>query len=389
MNHKTMRTQAANLFQSIALMRMTVLMLTAIGVLSLAVAALAHGWQDSAGEPFDIVKEQLMWLLAASLAGVAAASVDYHWWKKAAPWLGGIATLLLVLVFLEKPDDGSCRWLTLGATRFQPSELAKLAMVVCLAAWADRRIDDLRTGKLNPTYPILALALIVVLILMEPDKGTGILLVIAGLTVLFAAGADRSILTLTALVVILVSIVHIQLNPLAMGRFLAWWEPAANPALAFQAEAAFQALQRGVCGGAHLNALIKAHAVLPEAPTVFILATVGEYLGCCGIAVVILLFVLFYSSAVRIVTHTPDRFGHLLGIGIIVLIAVQAFLNVTYVMGIAPIRGLPLPFLSYGGSGLLVTFIEVGILESIGQRAIWAIGDIPETERLEKRSNPV
>jgi cell division protein FtsW len=255
-----------------------------------------------------------------------------------------------------------------GPISFQPSELAKLAALIMLAYWLARvplRIGRLREGLIIPG---VGLGVVMGLVLLEPDFGTTALIGAVGWTVLLLAGADKRWLIGAAVVGALLLFLYVRLNPRRWELILAWLDPEGHPKLAYhylQAKKAYAL--GGVTGVGYLNSIEK-HYYLPEVHTDFILPIVGEELGLVGTLSVIALFAGFFACGALISLLIPDLFGRLLGLGITILITLQAVFNICVVTGLLPTKGLALPFFSYGGSNLLMTLIECGILVGLGRQ---------------------
>jgi cell division protein FtsW len=283
--------------------------------------------------------------------------------------MGLLSVALLILVLIFGPRINGCRrWLLFGPISVQPSELAKLATVIMLAYWFSRvplRIGRLREGLLIPGF---GLGVVMGLVLLEPDFGTTALIGAVGWAILLLAGADKRWLVGAALVGALLLFLYVRFDPRRWELILAWWDPEGHPKLAYhylQAKKAY--MLGGVSGVGYLNSIEK-HFYLPEVHTDFILPIVGEEMGLVGTLSVVALFAGFFACGTLVSLLIPDLFGRLLGLGITILITLQAVFNVCVVTGLLPTKGLALPFFSYGGSNLLMTLIECGILIGLGRQ---------------------
>ncbi|MBV8363875.1 MAG: cell division protein FtsW, partial [Candidatus Eremiobacteraeota bacterium] len=262
----------------------------------------------------------------------------------------------------------SRRWLGTGALAVQPSEFAKLALVLFLAAKLSSRGERI-TSLVRGVGPLCAaIAIVVMLVLKEPDMGTASLLAIVAFTMLFAAGAriDHLILILAATV----PIVSLELlaDPYKRARWLAFLNPWKDPQnTGFHIVQSLLALGSGGIFGVGLGASRAKFFYLPEQYTDFIYAVLGEELGLIGAVGVILLFIIFAHRAVRIALSAPDRFGFFLTIGCTALIVFQAMLNIGVVTSSWPVTGVPLPFISFGGSSLVVCLIAVALILNVGR----------------------
>jgi cell division protein FtsW len=348
-----------------------VLVLLALGIVMLASASTVKG-EAAHYDAQYFLKRQLAWLAVAVIAGVLAASFDYHWWQRRRVVLAlvGVAVLLLGLVFVPGVGvraGGSCRWVRLGPLRFQPSELAKFATVVGLAAWLTRvggKASRFSEGILKPMLP---LGVILALVLKEPDYGTTMLVAAVAMALLFVGGSRLEHVALVATAGMAVLAVGILHDPVRMGRILSFLMPDKYPDAYYQLGQSKDAFTLGGIGGVGLGESLQKHFYLPEAHTDFILAIVGEELGIVATCLVVTLFLGYLLCGTAISLKAPDLFGRLLGFGITLITTGQAAINVGVVTGCLPTKGLPLPFISYGGSSLIMSLVGVGVLVNIAR----------------------
>jgi len=349
-----------------------VLLLLALGIVMLASASSVKGG-DAHKDPNYFLRRQLVFLAAALVAGVAAASVDYHrwqkWWLPVAILAAGVLVLVLI-PHIGSKIGGSRRWLKLGPVSVQPSEFAKFALVVALAAWISWTGPRMGTFKDGILKPGILLGALLGLVFLEPDFGTTILLACVGGILLFVGGSPPGWLGLGALAGLCGFAVAVLRDPVRMGRILAFLMPDKYPAAAYQLGQSEDAFTLGGIWGAGLGESIQKHFYLPEAHTDFILAIIGEELGLIATVMVILLFAGLFVCGLWISLRAPDVFGRLLGFGLTLMIVVQAAINVGVVTGCLPTKGLPLPFISYGGSSLVVSMVNVGVLINIARQGI-------------------
>ncbi len=314
--------------------------------------------------------------LVAATLGLAIMfvimKVDYHFYRHPAIVFSVLAIVvaLLVLVFFLAAAANTHRWIQLSGFSIQPSELAKLALILFLAYFLEKRKD-----KVNElTFTLVPIGVIVAvlagLIVVQPDLGTAVtLLVIAGI-MLFVAGLDlrwiaMSILFAAPTLYLLVFRVRYRRD-----RILAFLSPWQDPL-----GRGYQIIQSlisvgtgGVLGLGYMESKQKLF-YLPEAHTDFIYAVVGEEMGMIGTCIVLLLFVIFMWRGLRTCLRAPDLFGFYLALGITMMVTVQAFINMSVVLGLLPTKGIPLPFLSYGGSSFVVMLASVGILLNVSQQS--------------------
>jgi cell division protein FtsW len=323
----------------------------------------------------DYLLSQLVWLAFGLIGCVAAARIDYRRWKKISPYLLVVSVILLLLVFapvIGIGRKGAHRWIGLpGLPHFQPSELARLSLILFLAAygeWFQRQMSGFRQGLVIPGCII---AVVLALIYIEPDRGCAVLLALVAGTVLIVAGVRLRFLLLPALGLLAVLGLSLWHDPLRLRRIMAWIHPEANKEGAgYQAYQAMIALGSGGWTGLGLGNGRQKLGFVPEHHTDFIFSIIGEELGLIATLGVMLLFIALVVCGVYIARRSNDTFGLLLGAGITFMIGLQAFINMGVVTSLLPNKGMPLPFISYGGSNLLLTLIAIGLLLSISRFAI-------------------
>jgi cell division protein FtsW len=327
---------------------------------------------DRYQQPYLFVTKQLMW----AILGIAVLSVvmriDYRSYRnETLVWLmlGGV-TLLLVAVLFSAPINGSRRWFSIGPLGIQPSELAKIAVIVFTAMILERRmhrVNDLQYALL----PIgIVVGLLVGLILIEPDLGTavsllavvGVMIVMAGLHYRYLLGAV--LLALPTFYVLVWSV------PYRKDRILAFLDPWADPlGNGFQIIQSMIAIGTGGLTGKGLMGGVQKLFYLPEPHTDFIYAVISEELGLLGATVTLACFCVIAWRGLRAALYAPDAFGAFLAIGLTMMIVLQAFVNISVVLGLMPTKGITLPLVSNGGSSLLVNLLAIGILLNVSQHA--------------------
>lgn len=360
-----------------------VLLLLALGIVMLASASSVKG-ADVHTDSTYFLKRQLVFLAAALLAGAIAAKVDYHVWQR--HWIPVVVLAVALLAVVLVPHigfkiGGSRRWLKVGGFSFQPSEFGKLATVLMLSAWmaeAGRKARQFREGILKPG---LMLGVMLGLVFLEPDFGTTILIAGVGFSLLFVGGArprDLAIVATLGFVGFAVAVMH---DPVRMGRVLAFLMPERYPAAAYQLGQSKDAFMLGGMGGCGLGQSIQKHFYLPEAHTDFILAIIGEELGLAASLLVVLLFGGILATGLTIAFQARDLFGRLLATGLTLMTVLQAAINVGVVTGCLPTKGLPLPFISYGGSSLVMSLIGIGVLVNVASQGITDDRHLADTPR--------
>jgi len=322
--------------------------------------------------PYYFLSKQLVWSVVGFVAMFAAMRFDYHRYRNPAIiWsLIGVTTLLLLLVFFGPRINGTQRWLSFRLFSLQPSELAKLSVILFTAAVLERRMH--RIGDIvYALAPVALLTLIFAgLVILEPDFGTAVSIVLIALAMMYAAGLRYWHLATVALVLTPIAAMLIVLKAYRFKRVLAFLDPEGTKlGDGFQLYQSLIAIGSGGVIGRGLGGSIQKLFYLPEAHTDFIFSIIGEELGLIGTTVILAAFALIAWRGLRVSLLAPDRFGSLMALGVTMMIAVQAMLNITVVTGLAPTKGLPLPFVSNGGSSLLINMIAMGVLLNISQQA--------------------
>jgi cell division protein FtsW len=306
--------------------------------------------------------------------------LDYHVYKKPAVVFTALSAAigLCVLVFFLPARQQTHRWITLPGLSFQPSEMAKLALVAFLAYSLEKRKG--RVNEVGTLVPVgVIVAMLAGLILLQKDLGTALALVITTAVLLYVAGLNMKWIGVSALAAVPLGYVAfyflVFLVPYRWKRILAFWNPEADPlGYGFQI---LQSLTAVGTGGIHGLGYMESKQklfYLPAAHTDFIFAVIGEELGLIGTGLVLSLFALFLWRGLRASKRAPDLFGFYLALGITATVCVQAFINMSVVLGMVPNKGIPLPFLSYGGSSFVVMLAAVGILLNVSQQ-----GDVAKT----------
>ena len=280
------------------------------------------------------------------------------------------AAVLLAAVFAFPPINGARRWIRFAGMSMQPSEISKLALAIFLARFLERRAG--REGEFWGTFvPSVALTgLLALLVVAEPDLGTAMMLAVVCAVVLFTAGARLKHMALAAAPALVGVAGLLIFVPFRMRRMTAFLNPWADPqGTSYQVVQSLLAVGSGGMDGLGFTQGRQKMFFLPFAHSDFIFAVVGEELGLLGGLAVIALFGLLLWRGMRAVMRAPDRFGMLLGIGIVTGIVAQALFNMSVVLALLPTKGIPLPFISYGGSSLVPTLFSVGVLLNISQQA--------------------
>lgn len=320
------------------------------------------------------IKKQLVFVVLGLISMVILTKIDYTTWKKAA--YPGIILSLIMLVLLFIPDvglkrGGATRWLNLGLFSFQVSEMVKIAMVVFLAHLLARKAHLLKKFSRGVLIPSAITAVVISLILMEPDFGTAVIIASILILMLCLAGSRMTHLMFLAAAFIPVGVWLIFHKGYRLARltvFLDPWKDASNTG--FQIIQSLISFGSGGFGGVGIGDGMQKLFYLPEPHTDFILSIIAEESGFIGVSIVIILFTLLVFRGFMIAMKAPDLFGTLLAAGLTMVIAMEAFINIAGVMGLIPLKGLALPFLSYGGSSFVMSMIAIGILLNISTQSL-------------------
>lgn len=327
---------------------------------------------EKLGNPYYYLFKQGAWTVLGIFVLLVSMRIDYRNLRQPVViWTAvGVIGLALVLVLFMPERGGSRRWFALGGATLQPSEFAKLAIIMFTAALLERRmhrVDDVRYSLL----PIaIATGVLCGLVLLEPDFGTaltifaivGVMIFAAGLSYRYIAGAG--LVLLPAIAAILIA------EPYRLRRVLSFLNPEADPTgVGYQAIQAKIAVGKGGLLGAGLMDGTQKLFYLPAPHTDFIFAVIGEELGLIGATLIVVCFGIIAWRGFRAAVLAPDRFGAFLAIGLTTMIVLQAFFNLSVVLGLVPNKGIPLPFVSAGGSSLLINLMGMGILLNVSQHA--------------------
>jgi len=328
--------------------------------------------KEKFGSPYTFVLKQLFWAVAGIVALIATMKIDYRRYKHPAVVFSllAVTTILLLAVFALDRSHNTHRWIHWGGFSFQPSELAKPALILFLAFFLETRFKQVEDWR-NTLLPAVAPTMIfLLLIVAQPDLGTAI--ACAGITaaILFVAGMQMRYFGYAFLASILplyLLLFHVSWR---RDRILAFLNPYADPrGTGFHIIQSLIAVSTGGLTGVGLMEGKQKLFYLPEPHTDFIFAVTAEELGLVGSLFVVVLFAIFLWRGTRTALRTSDPFGRFLAVGITSMVILQAFINISVVLGLMPTKGIPLPFVSYGGSSLFVTLACVGVLLNISKQA--------------------
>ena len=352
--------------------RLTVALLIPVGLLAVVglgaiLSASSVHALEAHQDSLYYFKRQLMWLGAGVVGLAAAAALPVRWWRRLAfPFFITTVVLLAAVQLMGTRVGGSERWLALGPVTLQPSEFAKLATVLFLATLVSRREDSMHRFR-HFFWPVAgSVGVVGVLVMLQPDLGTTLLIAAGGFAVLVASAAPLAYVLSGGVIGGACAAAAALLSPYRWDRVVSFLDVSADPlGSGYQAMQSLVALGTGGLFGVGLGASRARWSFLPNAHTDFIFAIVGEETGLAGSLAVILLFAVLTVAGTLVALHCSDRFGRLVAIGITTWLVAQALVNVGGVTGVLPITGVPLPFVSFGGSALLTEMIGVGILVAI------------------------
>lgn len=345
-------------------MLFAVVVLSLFGILMVYDSSVAIAIRDF-GNQYYYLRDQIKWLVAGFAALTLFSFINYHqWYKIALPMLLGTIVLLLA-VFLPGIGVsalGAHRWLNFGFFILQPAELAKLVLVIYLSAWFSRT----ERGRLG-AFALLVF-MIVGLVLLEPDLGTSIILVAIAVLLYFSSGAPVMHFAIILPVLFLGVLGLAIISPYRMARLTTFLHPNEDPlGSSYHIHQALLGLGSGGWFGVGIGQSRQKYEYLPEANTDSIFAIIGEETGFAGSVAVILMFVFASWRGFRIAKRAPDGFGRLLALGITAWFCVQTIINLSAMVALMPLTGVPLPFVSYGGSSLIIMLAAVGILLNISK----------------------
>ena len=322
-------------------------------------------------DSFHYVKLQLLFMIVGLVIVKIVSKISYKTYYDKSNLILGICFILLILVLIPgigKIRNGSRSWFGIGPFGIQPSEFAKLGLIIFTSKYLSKSNKFLKSYK-NGVFPILGILLVFFgLIMLQPDLGTGMVLVVTIVSLLFIAGVNMKFFIGGGLLGIIGIIVLIIIAPYRMDRITSFINPWKDPlGTGFQIIQSLYAIgPGGLLGRGYLNSIQK-QFYLPEPQTDFIFSIIAEEFGIVGAFIVVILFVIFLIRGINIALKSKDSFSKYLAFGMTFQIIFQAIMNLMVVVGLIPVTGVTLPFLSYGGSSLLISMICVGILLNISK----------------------
>jgi len=327
-------------------------------------------WQQT-GESAGLLKKQLFYILLGCIAMFVSMAIDYQKLRKVTKILLAFAVIPLVLVLvpgISREVGGAKRWLHIFGLNYQPSEFVKIALIIYMADFIFRKNRVLKDFWRGFVPPMAILGFVTLLVLLQPDLGTAVSLVVLVFTMLFVSGTRPRHLLISVLAALPCLYILVFRVPYRRARILAFLNPWLDPkGSGFQIIQSQIALGSGGIWGVGLGQGRQKLFYLPAAHTDFIFSIIGEELGLIGASVVILLFIFLIWNMSKVVYASRDPFGKLICIGVTTLIAFSAIVNIGVSIGALPTKGLPLPFISFGGSSLIFHMVAVGLLLNVSK----------------------
>ena len=348
--------------------------LTVLGTIMLYSASWYESFSSSNGQTEMLfLRNHLKRLLVGMFFLFSFLIFDYRKLKIIAPYLVVISILLLIITKTYYLIQGyswykPSRWLYLGSFSLQTSDIARFSVIIFMSYYVDKKRDKLKDFQIGLLPALGLLSLIMALIIIQPDYSTALMICIIGMLILFIGGAKFSQLSLSGAMVLLIGITVLLSRDYRRQRMLSFLGIGDNPDIGYQANQSLISLGNGGVFGVGLGNSIEKNHFLPTPHTDFIFAIIGEELGfIIGTVPVLTLYLLIFFRGIKIAKECTDPFGVFLSIGIVFNLVIYAFINAAVVTGILPVTGLPMPMVSYGGSGMVINMAMMGILLNISQ----------------------
>jgi cell division protein FtsW len=322
------------------------------------------------GDSAYFLKRQVVWACLGIFFMFVVMNIPYRAYKKlVVPILGILFVMMaLVLTDLGVARGGAQRWLNLGFITLQPSEFVKVGIIIYLASIYSKKqeyINDLGRGVIPP---LIVVAAFFILILLQRDLGTGMSIIFFTMVMVFCSGAEFKHMFGLGILSTSVGILFIITQPYRVERVTSFLDPWSDRlGSGYQLTQSLMAIGNGGVTGSGFGNSVQKYLYLPEAHTDFIFAIVAEELGLIGVGLILICYLVLILRGIRVSTHCPEPFGTLLGLGIVAMIGIQTLINIAVVSGRLPVTGITLPFLSYGGSSLLLTLISMGVLLNVSR----------------------
>jgi len=352
------------------LLALTVFLLCFFGIVMISSASIVTS-QERFDNNFYYVTHQLISLVIGLVAMVAGYLIDYRFWKKISLTFFLLTLVLLIAVFMPyigREFGGAHRWIGIGNQLFQPSELVKLSFIIYLASWLQNRGEHIREFKTGFIPFVFLTVVLGFLIMSQPDLGTFVVILGTAVITFFLAGAKPVHLAIGAVGAAALLAVLIKVEPYRLQRFFVFLNPNAETLGAgYHINQALIAIGSGGLWGLGFGQSKQKYLYLPQAHTDSIFAIIAEELGFIRSFFILLVYVFFAARGYKIAKNAPDAFARLLATGITSWIILQAFINIAAMLNLIPLTGVPLPFISFGGSSLIINLFAIGILLNISK----------------------
>lgn len=349
----------------------TTFALLVFGLIMISSAGIAYS-RSHFGDSYFFFKRQLAGVLIGLVALYFSQRINYNYWKKISLPFFALSIIFLILVFVPGIGTkiyGASRWLAFGPLSFQPSEMLKLSLIIYMAAWLESRGGRVRDFFEGFLPFITIVAIISFLLMKQPDMGTLGVIILTAISMFFLSGSKISHMLLMGSAGFLALAVLIKVESYRMNRLLVFLHPELDPrGIGYQINQALLAIGSGGILGVGLGHSMQKFNYLPEPVGDSIFAIIGEELGLVGCVVLIALFALLAMRGLRIAKNAPDAFSRLVAAGIVSWIFFQAFINMAAISGLIPLTGIPLPFISYGGTSIVFLMVAIGILLNISKQ---------------------
>ena len=351
------------------LLFMSVIALISFGLFMLFSASWVKSLEITGGESRTyFLVNQMIKLIPAFFIFIFFTKINYRKLQLISPYLLFISFLLLVYTQFQGCNGDSCRWLSIGPISFQTSDIARFSVILFLASYIDNNYKYMKQFVKGIFYPLLAILPIAFMIIIQPDNSTTLILLIIAYAMLFVGGASFiQLLTIGVLSVGSMGIFILNEKNYALGRILSFMDPTSSASIGYQSNQALIGLKQGGLSGMGIGESIQKYSYLPETHTDFIFAIIGEELGFVAGSLLMLVYYIIFYRAVQISKRSNDIFGIMLSIGFGLSITIYAFINIGVVIGLVPVTGVPLPFISYGGSSLITNLMMIAILLNISK----------------------
>lgn len=347
--------------------------LIVFGLVMIASAGISYS-RARFGDPYYFFKHQLIYgVMPGLVAMYIMQKINYKFWKKIALPFFVLSIIFLILVFVPGFGSkiyGASRWLRLGSFSFQPSEMLKLSIIIYLAAWLESRSDKVKDFYEGLVPFLMVIGVVSFLLIKQPDVGTLGVIILISISIFFISGAKISHIFLMGISGLSALGIIIKMESYRMDRFLVFLHPELDPrGVGYQINQALLAIGTGGIFGVGLGKSLQKFNYLPEPVGDSIFAIIAEELGLLGAVFLISLFVYLLIRALKVANNAPDNFGKFMAVGIIAWIIFQAFINISAISGLIPLTGIPLPFISYGGTSIIFLMSAAGILLNISKHS--------------------